>query len=429
MSPAKLLVHSIYQSIFHHNIDFSQLIYKHGLAEHPVMEDTIDFLFSTMKEFRLGKSSTIFHNAAKDLGHIVLTNKKDTTTRFIRSAARGVKTFLQNLPTIAMILNSIYENHALEGENTEAREILVKVQKLRDPRFILLVVGLAQIMEAYCEVSLEGQYSSHFPTQVWDSVESNRSEMQLLAENWTWGWKDLKYTDIEAPEKIKDRLMTEGVYRPKIMYKNVMRKGAELREAGLLEEDQKVADLFNNDEMIKALAGEIPVEVPLPGRPERRIVGGRGADFLEDPAIEDDGRAGVGRRITDADVTEVEEELQGLCESIVTQWNERMIQSPLAKATCEALGKPMKLEEDLNILVAKMRQHLSNVLDVMPTDLSERYNISMLLDGYGSFMEEFRDKNEDFKQHEIYYSWHKKYVSIENPKESNVHFADFFECL
>ena len=39
------------------------------------------------------------------------------------------------------------------------------------------------------------------------------------------------------------------------MYKNVMRKGAELREAGLLEEDQKVADLFNNDEMIKALAG------------------------------------------------------------------------------------------------------------------------------------------------------------------------------
>ena len=37
----------------------------------------IDFLFSTMKEFRLGKSSTIFHNAAKDLGHMVLTNKKD----------------------------------------------------------------------------------------------------------------------------------------------------------------------------------------------------------------------------------------------------------------------------------------------------------------------------------------------------------------
>ena len=45
--------------------------------------------------------------------------------------------------------------------------------------------------------------------------------------------------------------MTEGVYRRKIMYKNVMRKGAELREAGLLEEHQNVADLFNNEEMIK----------------------------------------------------------------------------------------------------------------------------------------------------------------------------------
>ena len=54
-----------------------QLIYKHGLAKHPELEEMIDFLFSTMKEFRLGKSSTIFHNAAKDLGHMVLTNKKD----------------------------------------------------------------------------------------------------------------------------------------------------------------------------------------------------------------------------------------------------------------------------------------------------------------------------------------------------------------
>ena len=106
-----------------------------------------------------------------------------------------------------------------------------------------------------------------------------------------------------------------------------------------------------------------------------------------------------------------------------------MIQTPLAKATCEALGKPLKLEEDVNILVAKMRQHISNVLDAMPSDLSERYDISELLNSYRSFMEEFRDKNEDFQHHEIYYSWHKKYVSIENPKESNIHFADFFECL
>ena len=52
-------------------------MYKHGLSDSPVMEETIQLMFSAMSQFRLGKSSTIFHNTAKELGHMVLTNKKD----------------------------------------------------------------------------------------------------------------------------------------------------------------------------------------------------------------------------------------------------------------------------------------------------------------------------------------------------------------
>jgi hypothetical protein len=60
-------------------------------------------MFTTMGDYRLGQASTIFENSAKDLGHMVLTNKKDQTTRFVRSLARGEQAFLRNLPTIIMI--------------------------------------------------------------------------------------------------------------------------------------------------------------------------------------------------------------------------------------------------------------------------------------------------------------------------------------
>ena len=80
-------------------------MYKHVLTQHPVMVEAIKMMFDVMPEFRLGKSSTIFSMVAKDLGHMVLMNKKDQTTRFVRSAARGIKTFLQNLPTNIMLLN------------------------------------------------------------------------------------------------------------------------------------------------------------------------------------------------------------------------------------------------------------------------------------------------------------------------------------
>jgi hypothetical protein len=51
------------------------------------------------------------------------------------------------------ILNRCYEQNALEGKNTKAREMLASIQKLRCPKFLLLIVGFAQILESYCEVS------------------------------------------------------------------------------------------------------------------------------------------------------------------------------------------------------------------------------------------------------------------------------------
>ena len=61
---------------------------------------------------------------------------------------------------------------------------------------------------------------------------------------------------MEDPKSIIDVLIRESKYEQKLLRKNVMRKGKELREAGLLEDGEKVSSLFDDDEQICALAGE-----------------------------------------------------------------------------------------------------------------------------------------------------------------------------
>jgi hypothetical protein len=38
-------------------------------------------------------------------------------------------------------------------------------------------------------VSLEGQYAKHFPTQVWESINMNKQELEMLSNSWIWGSK------------------------------------------------------------------------------------------------------------------------------------------------------------------------------------------------------------------------------------------------
>ena len=161
---------------------------------------------------------------------------------------------------------------------------------------------------------------------------------------------------------ILERMLVPGIYRPKIMYKNIIRKGKELKEAGLLEDGMKVLDLFEDDDMVKPLAGEIPVEVPVVRR-ERRVRQRRVATVEVDNESESDEDEVEGaRKLTAEDVHEVEELLKSLCQSIVDEWNRRMVQSPLALATCEVLGKAVPLENDVDLFTEKLRNNLSLIL-------------------------------------------------------------------
>ena len=46
---------------------------------------------------------------------------------------------------------------------------------------------------------------------------------------------------------VKRRLQEEGTYKPVIRKKTVLRKGKELKQLGLLEEDATIHDIFGDD--------------------------------------------------------------------------------------------------------------------------------------------------------------------------------------
>ena len=84
------------------------------------MEDLINLVFSAMDEYRTGKSNTIFRAKAAELGHLILSNKKKQTTRFVRCLVGGLQAHLRNLPTLISMFAEKYKEAALELRNTEA---------------------------------------------------------------------------------------------------------------------------------------------------------------------------------------------------------------------------------------------------------------------------------------------------------------------
>ena len=45
---------------------------------------------------------------------------------------------------------------------------------------LFFAIGLSQLLESYCIASLESQYSTHFPIQVWLRIDEAKSELQRL---------------------------------------------------------------------------------------------------------------------------------------------------------------------------------------------------------------------------------------------------------
>ena len=103
---------------------------------------------------------------------------------------------------------------ALDFNNTKAKVLQNTISDLQNAKILFFTTGLAQLLESYCFASLEAQYSSHLPIQVWARVDEVKAELESLAENWTWSTKNLKLSGIGTPKLIVDNVMETGSYTP-----------------------------------------------------------------------------------------------------------------------------------------------------------------------------------------------------------------------
>ena len=417
---------------FAHNL---QIIWKTGLAQHPLVEEIISLVFETMDDYRLGKSSTIFRARAAELGHLVLTNKKQQTTRFVRSLARGLQAWFRNLPTIIAIKSMVYEEAVRDCKNTTALEVLKHLNKIRDPRNTLLSLGLAQVLELYCKASLQAQHNFRFLSQAWAVVKNMRERLESLAQEWKWSTEELEFAGTEAPAAIVQRIKETGMYRPVVPLKCVQRSTI-LKETGLLSGGQKkIKDLFDEEgESVIPLAGEAMMEVPRLWRARR---GGRGLYVGGDGAGGDDGGGGDGhdgrsggtRRFTDDDERILKEELESLCRDILESWNERQQQTNLEKAAFAAFGEKFDWDgedyrkvsqEGVAAVVSvrstvKMQTLLSALLEELPEEMAaERFNVDEILCGYSSFLKYWTKESDSMEQedHEMYRAWYKVHYIV-----------------
>ena len=397
-----------------------QLIWKKIISNKVKVDKVIKIYFNAMSDFSLGKASTIFYNRARELGNLVLTPKKQQATRFVRSLIRGLRSAMQNLPTMVSIFAEEYRVAAIEMRNTEAKEYEQKMEDLRSSENFVLVLGILQLLELYATVSLDAQHCKYFPSQVWSSIKNAQSQLEALSQEWKWGEERLKFSVMDSPKVIVETLVSESRYEPKLLQNNVVRKGHELREAGILGEEDKVSCLFEDDEQVCALAGEVYM-----------------------------------KEITSEKVSEIEGELSKIARAICAEWKRRCIQTEMEKAVCDLLGKEVfqhYLEEEISGEVEEvsdeveenefnvesirstrvnkqlMMEKLECLINHLPQYQRDRFDPIEIFPGLVSWLGFYSDLR-NVPQNEVYSAWYRKFVKKDGSPECNEKFAQLFQNL
>ena len=269
---------------------------------------------------------------ANELGNLILSNKKDSTTRFVRHLLGVIKAIMQNLPTFFQSKVNEMQDALSVNKHTLATQCFEDQKKMRDPKKLLSLLGLAQILEAYTSTSIASQYSKRFPSQVWQAVHDCQNYLDKLADNWEWSDHVLYRASIDAPAVVVATLENEEVYTPRIFRQNVRNRSDCLR-AGLITEDEDIGDLFYAD-----------------GTPKKPLAGQLVMDSLE-----------VG------DKNEVEVYLADLCKKLKDDWREHGEETALDRALYNAFGWP----RDIAQLVRKAKRNIPEYVNEHPNITQE----------------------------------------------------------
>ena len=182
---------------------------------------------------------------------------------------------------------------------------------------------------------------------------------------------------------IVDRLLLESRFEPKLLEKNVTKKGKELKEACLLEKGEKISSLFEDDEQVKALAGEAYM-----------------------------------KEITEDKITVVEAQLSKLADTVLKDWRRRQTQSELEKAASDLLfhvelneGEGVTVDDEHYVNSGQILTKLSRLIKALPQSQRDKFDEAEILPGLYSYLQYWKDLK-SVPQNEVYSSWYKRYVKI-----------------
>ena len=317
-----------------------QLVFGDLLKKVPWILKNIKVYFSAMQSMHCGKAQTKFIEKAAELGHTVLTNKKFQQTRFVRSLQRGNTAALRNLPTMVSVIAEEYKEAVLERNATKAKELGKTLKGLRDAEVLFSSIGIGQLLEHYCEASLEVQYASHLPIQSWDRIDKTKEKLKQLGDQWTWSNSNLKMANFGIPDNLISSILLNGEYTP-VVPGSISKNDQDCNDSEDENDDSVFYEETVETQQNPKLGGTMPVE-----------------------------------NANDATLRKVVEKLQLAIKELLEIWDLCQYKTSLQKATMEAFGKI----HDLNI--NEMIELLQSVISNLPTNQSDSFDIQSCYPGF-----------------------------------------------
>ena len=369
-----------------------QLVFGDLLKKVPWILKNIKVYFSAMQSMHCGKAQTKFIEKAAELGHTVLTNKKFQQTRFVRSLQRGNTAALRNLPTMVSVIAEEYKEAVLERNATKAKELGKTLKGLRDAEVLFSSIGIGQLLEHYCEASLEVQYASHLPIQSWDRIDKTKEKLKQLGDQWTWSNSNLKMANFGIPDNLISSILLNGEYTP-VVPGSISKNDQDCNDSEDENDDSVFYEETVETQQNPKLGGTMPVE-----------------------------------NANDATLRKVVEKLQLAIKELLKIWDLRQYKTSLQKATMEAFGKI----HDSNI--NEMIELLQSVISNLPTNQSDSFDIQSCYPGFLAWNEFWKQsysrENVDGKLealanvHKYYENWIKK-----SQPEENMPFQELWEVV
>ena len=349
-----------------------------------------------MMDYNTGQAGTIFTEAAMQLNHVVLANKSRNKTRFVRSDFRAAQTYMINIPTIFSIQGKVFQECNESLDVTGAKVAKKYMDKLSNGTTLATMVGYCQFLELYVECSLTAQHAKMFPTTVLQAVMTLESQLEALAQQWSWFDDSLKFGRFGAPSVIVQDLLN-GKYKPYIesssaarsivgpnIYRQEWRKQQQnIIATGMSIED--ISDLLNWDPPVTPLgssgeSGEIPVE-------------GFTARSLEN----------------------VQLHMQNLARELHHQLGRRIKMWPLLVSALEGFGGDLSWADDENKFEENSCEKLFAILSDLTGPSRDLYAMDSCLPAYKVFIKFARDliKNNGIDLERIWEKFYMKYKNVD----------------